>query len=108
MTAPHVADAVRIYLVECYAPGGYRSETESTLRRACVVAAEQRGDGAIEYVGAVFVLSDDLVFYALRARDIATVRHIASSSGLIAERIVESTVVGMEWTPTATALADPG
>lgn len=97
----------RIYLVECYAPSGHRPQIESVLRAACSDTAGLSDGGEIEYVGAVLMPGDDLVFYALRARDLRSVRQIASRARLVGERIIESTLLGMEWTPTANAPIDP-
>lgn len=107
MEARPVPRGSRIYLVECYAPAGYKPEIESRLRGACSVTAELSGEGDIEYVGAVLMPVDDLIFYVIRARDLESVQRITNRSHLVGERIVESVLVGMDWTPTAAATPDP-
>lgn len=106
MAASRLAHQSRIYLVECYAPAGYRPEIESVLRAACSATAGITGDGAIEYVGAVLMPGDDLVFYAVRARDLDSVQRIANRADVVHERIVESVLLGMEWTQSANAALD--
>lgn len=107
MEASPVGRGRRIYLVECYAPAGYRSEIESVLRSACSVTAGLSGEPEIEYVGAVLMPGDDLIFYAVRAQDLDSVQQIANRAHVVAERIVESVLLGMEWTPIANATIDP-
>lgn len=95
MATPRAAPASRIFIVECYAPGGARAEIEAAARRARISAAEGSAEG-IAYLGALLVAEDELVFHVFEARRIEAVRETARRSLLSSERIVESVVLGID------------
>ena len=86
--------ALRTFLVECYAPGIERSAAADAGRRARAAATLlRRPDQPIEYLGALLVAGDEVVFHAFRAADPKLVDHVSRQAGLRFERIVESVAI---------------
>jgi hypothetical protein len=85
----------RTYLVECYAPGIEQPAVEAAAARAeSAVASLRAGGGAIEYLGAWLVASDEVVFHSFRAEGPELVHAASTSAALAFERIVESVGIG--------------
>ena len=83
------------FLVEVYAAAMTRQELVAAITRAERIAGELRRDGEqVEYLGALFVPGDEVVFHVVAARDIGLVRALCSRSAVTTERIVESILIG--------------
>lgn len=82
------------YLVECYSPGVERADVESAGERAVAVSAELRNEGcAVEYVGAILVPGDEVVFYVFASSCPGAVREASVRAAVPFERVVESVAV---------------
>jgi hypothetical protein len=93
MTA--TASLSRTYLVECYAPGIERAEVEFAGDRAHAASAELREEGQkVEYVGAILVPGDEVVFHVFASECAGTVREASVRASFEYERVVESIAVG--------------
>jgi hypothetical protein len=85
----------RTYLVECCEPGIARAQVESASERAMAASAELRDEGrTVEYVGAIFVPGDEVVFHVFAAESAATVSAATTRASVAYERVVESVSVG--------------
>jgi hypothetical protein len=85
----------RTYLVECYQPGIERAEVELATDRALAASAELRDEGRkVEYVGAILVPGDEVVFHIFAAESAATVREASMRASVTYERVVESFPIG--------------
>jgi hypothetical protein len=92
---------LRNFLVECYVPGVHADEVAAAGDRARAASEGlQRAGSQVEYVRALLVPLDEVVFHLFLAQDAGLVREVAARAALAYERIVESMVVEM----TATAL----
>jgi hypothetical protein len=88
-------DAHRTYLVECYAPDIRRPDVDSAAERAVSATAALRGEGcSIEYVGAMLVPADEVVFHVFISPCSRAVREASERAAVAYERIVESVAVG--------------
>jgi hypothetical protein len=85
----------RTYLLECYESGLERAEVESATDRALAASAELREEGRkVEYVGAILVPEDEVVFHVFAAESAAAVREASVRASVEYERVVESIAVG--------------
>jgi hypothetical protein len=86
-----MTNAPRTWLVECFMPGIDEAAVAAAGDRARAMAAglRERGSG-IEYLGALLMSGDEVVFHAFVAEDAATVASASTSAGLAFERVVES------------------
>jgi hypothetical protein len=85
---------LRSFLVECYSPGIERDEVAAAGDRSEVAAEALRRTGReIEYVRALLVPLDEVVFHLFVAQDASLVREAVSRASVTYERIVESIVV---------------
>ena len=85
----------RTFLVECYAPDISRGDVDDAAERALAAAAEVRDEGcAVEYVGALFMPADEVVFHVFSSACAGAVREASSRAAVVFERIVESVAVG--------------
>jgi hypothetical protein len=83
------------YLVECYAPGICGQDVELAGARALAAAADLQREGlAIEYVGALFVPVDEVVFHVFSSSTAEAVREASTRAKVGFERVVESVAVG--------------
>ena len=83
------------FLVEAYAAAMTREELAAAIARAERIAGELRRDGEqVEYLGALFVPGDEVVFHVVAALDIGLVRALCSRRAVTSERIVESILIG--------------
>ena len=100
-----MTESGRTFLVECYLPAGVsRADVEAVGQRATAAARQLRDEGHyVEYVRALFVPGDDVVFHVFVAEAIDEVRLAAERAAISFERIVESVAVEAE--PTS---IDPG
>lgn len=82
------------FLVEVYAAAMTRQELVAAITRAERIAGELRRDGEqVEYLGALFVPGDEVLFHVVAARDIGLVRALCSRCAVTSERIVESILI---------------
>ena len=87
-------DEPRTFFVECYVPGIAVAAIEDGAARARRVATELRGEGReIEYVQALHVPGDEVVFHVFAADDEDVVREASTRASLPFERVVESVSV---------------
>jgi hypothetical protein len=84
----------RTFIVECFMPSVDPAAVEVASRRAGDAAAALRREGrVIEYLGAMLVPQDEVVFHRLRAPSPTIVHEAAEQAALPFERIVESVSV---------------
>ena len=89
--------STRTYVVECYCPAIDRRAVESSGHRAMAAAAELRKEGrAVDYVGALLVPGDEVVFHFFAAKSPGTVHDASVRAGVEFERVLESIPVGIE------------
>lgn len=89
------ASLSRTYLLECYQPGLERAAVESVIDRALAAAANLREEGRkVEYVGAIFVPEDEVVFHVFAAESADAVREASARASVEYERVVESVALG--------------
>jgi hypothetical protein len=89
------ASLSRTYLLECYKPGLERAEVESATDRAFAATAKLRDEGRrVEYLGAILVPEDEVVFHVFASESEAVVREAGARSSVQYERVVESIAVG--------------
>lgn len=85
----------RTYLVECYEPGLDRAAVEVAADRALAASAELREQGhTVEYLGAMLVPGDEVVFHVFVSECERTVREANVRASVAYERVVESIAVG--------------
>ena len=83
------------FLVECYAPGVERAAVQSAGERARAASAQLREEGrAVEYLGALLVPGDDLVFHVFSSDSACTVHEASVRACVAYERVVESIALG--------------
>ena len=84
-------------MVECYSPAIDLRDVERCGHRATAAAAELRQRGRpVDYVGALLVPGDEVVFHLFSARSPRTVREASVLAGVRFERVVESIPVGID------------
>lgn len=103
-------DPVRTFLAECFLPGVHASDVEAAAARARAVADDLRANGTpVEYLGALLVEQDEVVFHAFRARALGDALDASRRAGLPFERVIESVevaaAVGAFWSPAASSAA---
>jgi hypothetical protein len=82
------------FLVEAYATVTTRDDPAGSIARAQQTAGEMRADGEpLEYLGALFVPGDEVIFHVIAAHDIGVVRGFCARSAITSERIVESILI---------------
>jgi hypothetical protein len=83
------------YLVECYSPGIGRQEVEVAGARAHRAVASLQHEGlAVEYVGALLVPVDEVVFHVFSSATAEAVQQASVRAEVAFERVVESVAVG--------------
>jgi hypothetical protein len=88
-------ETTRTYLVECYSPGVARQDVESAAARALAASTELRHEGCpVEYVGAILVPGDEVVFHVFASDCAGAVRAASARASVEYERVVESFAVG--------------
>jgi hypothetical protein len=81
----------RTYLVECYTPGIDAVQVESDAHRVLAASADLREEGReIEYVGAMLVPRDEVVFHVFASECERAVREASFRASVDYERVVES------------------
>lgn len=84
-------DPDHTWLVECFAPGIDDAAVAAAADRVRAVLAEATVHGPeLEYLGALLMAEDEVVFHAFRAADVEAVRTVSAAAGLEFERVVES------------------
>ncbi|MCI0346722.1 MAG: hypothetical protein L0221_14965 [Chloroflexi bacterium] len=84
-------DPLHTYLVECFAPGIDDVAVAAAADRARAAVDELRAQGSeVEYVGALLMAEDEVVFHAFRAPGTDAVLGASRAAGLAFERVVES------------------
>ena len=84
----------RQFLVECFVPDVDRRDVEAAATRARATTRDQRGDGAaIEYLGAILLPSDEVVFHLFRSDSPAAVRAACERAEVQFERVTEAVTV---------------
>jgi hypothetical protein len=87
----------RTYVVECYSPAIRREAVEACGQRASAAAAELRSRGCgIDYVGALLVPGDEVVFHLFAAPSQAPVTEASVRAGIEFERVLESIPIGLD------------
>jgi hypothetical protein len=107
MTIEATRTIQRTFLVECYMPGLDRALVDAASDRARAACSAMRTEGrAVDYLGALLLPGDEIVFHLFGAGDVTLTRETATLAGLDAERVVESIVVGHvdAWAPTGARL----
>jgi hypothetical protein len=85
----------RTYAVECYSTDVDRSGVERLAARAREVAAALRNRGdSVDYLGALLVPGDEVVFYLFESPSAKAVREASSEAGIVFERVLESIAIG--------------
>jgi hypothetical protein len=84
-----------MYVVECYSPAIDRPAVRSSGRRAAAETSEMRNQSRlVDYLGALLVPGDEVVFHPFAARSGTAVREATLRAGIEFERVVESIPVG--------------
>jgi hypothetical protein len=87
---------MRTYVVECYSPAIDRRAVRSSGRRAAAATGEMRNQSRlVDYLGALLVPGDEVVFHLFAARSVTAVREATLRAGIEFERVVESIPVGL-------------
>ena len=97
----------REFLVECFVPGVDRRNVEAAATRARAATREMRGDGAaIEYLGAILLPLDEVVFHLFRADSPAVVQAACERAQVEFERVTEAVSVDGVDVPDAAPAAE--
>lgn len=87
-------------MTECYSPGIDQEAVASCGQRVKVAATELQGEGhEIEYLGALLVPGDEVVFHLFASSTPAAVREASLRAGIEFERVLESLPVGINPLP---------
>jgi hypothetical protein len=86
------------FVVECYSPAVSREAVQAAGARARTATAEL---GA-EYLGALLVPGDEVVFHLFAAGSAEVVREASTRAGVDFERVLESVPIGIEGLDGAT------
>jgi hypothetical protein len=89
----------RTFLVECFAPRPADDVRAITDRIHAATAAATIHGPPVDYLGAVVVADDEVVFHLFTAGAIGAVRELLDRLPLAFERIVESVVIPVRATP---------
>lgn len=85
----------RTYLVECFAPGIEPPSVEAAARRARASAAALQAEGRdVNYVNAILVCDDEVIFHVFTAEGPEAVREASVRAQVPFERIVEAATIG--------------
>jgi hypothetical protein len=88
------APSKQTYLVECFVPGSDRNAVEAAGLRVQEAAADLRAEGRdVDYLRAILVPGDEVVFHVFAAADVATVREASRRAEVEYERVVASVAV---------------
>ena len=80
-----------MFLAECFLPGVAAGQIEAAGVRAADAAADLTRAGVpVEYLGALLVAEDEVVFHAFRARSAADALEASRRASLTFERVIES------------------
>jgi hypothetical protein len=82
---------MRSYLVECYEPGVQVAAVAEAAARSRSAASALRAEGRdIEYIQAVLVPEDEVIFHLFRAVDADAVQQASERAHVAFDRIVET------------------
>jgi hypothetical protein len=85
----------RQFLVECFVPGVDRRAVDAAATRAGAATRDLRGDGqAIDYLGAILLPSDEIVFHLFRAESREAVHAACDRAHVAYERVTDAVPVG--------------
>lgn len=85
------ARSKQTYLVECFVPGSDRAAVEAAGQRMREAIADLRAEGCeVEYLRAILVPGDEVVFHVFAAPDASAVREASRRADVDFERVVES------------------
>jgi hypothetical protein len=77
------------YLVECFVPGIERTDVVAAAERVSAASAVARAaGGAIEYVAALLMPADEVVFHLFRSASADAVREACARAELPYERVL--------------------
>lgn len=93
------SDGPRTFLVECFAPRPADDVVAVTKRLHEAAASTLTVGQPVDYLGAVVVADDEVVFHLFTAGAIGAVREILDRLPLAFERIVESVVIPVRAAP---------
>lgn len=83
------------FVVECFVPGIGRADVVAAAERMRAVSEVARSAGtAIEYVAALLMPSDEVVFHLLRSESADTVRDACSRAELPYARVIATEYLG--------------
>jgi hypothetical protein len=86
-----------MYVAECYSPAIDHRAVRSSGQRATAAGEEMRKQGQlVDYLGALLVPGDEVVFHLFAARSVSAVREASLRAGIEFERVVESIPVGVQ------------
>lgn len=98
-----------MYVVECFSPGVDGHAVRSAGERATVAVAELRsGAPAVEYLGALLLPGDEVVFHLFWATSSRAVSDASVRAGIDFERVLESIPVGMDGFAVASSRSAEG
>jgi hypothetical protein len=88
------------FLVECFVPGSEREAVEAAGGRMKEAIAGLREEGCeVDYLRAILVPGDEVVFHVVAAPDAAVVCEASRRAAVEFERIVESVAVDAQQVP---------
>ena len=94
MRVQPVFHRTRQFLVECFVPGVDRRDVEAAATRARATTRDLRADGqVIEYLGAILLPSDEVVFHLFRSQSPELVRVASERAQVAFERVSDAVVV---------------
>jgi hypothetical protein len=86
-----------MYVAECYSPAIDHRAVRASGQRAAAAGEEMRKQGRlVDYLGALLVPGDEVVFHLFAARSLSAVREASLRAGIEFERVVESIPVGVQ------------
>ena len=95
------APAKQTFLVECFVPGSDRQAVEAAGGRLQEAIAGLREEGCdVDYVRAILVPGDEVVFHVVAAADAGVVRDASRRAEVEFERVVESVALDAQHVPT--------
>lgn len=86
-----MTDLEHTWLVECFAPGIDDAAVAAAADRVRTAVAERSAlEARVDYLGALLMAEDEVVFHAFQAADVDVVRDVSVAAGLRFERVIAS------------------